>query len=60
MYVAPFFRGTRVPVQTRWKYSRSLPTISRELAMQALEAAEYLFARAHLIAATLDKRVDER
>jgi uncharacterized protein (DUF433 family) len=53
----PVFRGTRVPVQTLFDYLEGgdtlldflegFPTVSRELALQALEEAkELLLARA--------------
>jgi uncharacterized protein (DUF433 family) len=57
MHGAPVFRGTRVPVQTLFEYLEGgdtvedfllgFPTVSRELALQALEEAkQLLLARA--------------
>jgi len=56
MHGTPVFRGTRVPVQTLFDYLEGgetledflagFPTVSRELAIQALEEAKsLLFAR---------------
>ena len=52
MHGAPVFRGTRVPVQTLFDYLEGgetledfltgFPTVSRELAIQALEEAKQL------------------
>lgn len=52
MHGAPVFRGTRVPVQTLFEYLEGgdsledflegFPTVSRELAIQALEEAKHL------------------
>ena len=52
MHGAPVFRGTRVPVQTMFDYLeggetledflQGFPTVSRELAVQALEEAKRL------------------
>ena len=52
MHGTPVFRGTRVPVQTLFEYLESgdtledflegFPTVSRELAIQALEEAKHL------------------
>jgi uncharacterized protein (DUF433 family) len=52
MHGAPVFRGTRVPVQTLFEYLEGgetledfldgFPTVSRELAIQALEQAKHL------------------
>ena len=52
MHGVPVFRGTRVPVQTLFDYLeggetledflQGFPTISRELAIQALEEAKHL------------------
>lgn len=52
MHGTPVFRGTRVPVQTLFEYLESgetlenflagFPTVSRELAVQALEEAKVL------------------
>ncbi len=52
MYGTPVFRGTRVPVQTLFDYLEGgesleeflagFPTVSRELALQALEEAKQL------------------
>jgi len=52
MHGTPVFRGTRVPVQTLFDYLEGgetleaflegFPTISRELALQALEEAKQL------------------
>jgi uncharacterized protein (DUF433 family) len=52
MHGAPVFRGTRVPVQTMFDYLEGgetledflagFPTVSRELALQALEEAKRL------------------
>jgi uncharacterized protein (DUF433 family) len=57
MHGAPVFRGTRVPVQTLFDYLEGgetledflegFPTISRDLAIQALEEAKHLLF-AHL------------
>ena len=57
MHGTPVFRGTRVPVQTLFEYLEGgdtledflegFPTVSRELAIQALEEAkDLLLARA--------------
>jgi len=57
MHGAPVFRGTRVPVQTLFEYLEGgetledflvgFPTVSRELAVAALEEAkQLLLARA--------------
>ncbi len=57
MHGVPVFRGTRVPVKTLFEYLEGgdtledflegFPTVSRELAIQALEEAkELLLARA--------------
>lgn len=57
MHGTPVFRGTRVPVQTLFDYLEGgetiedflegFPTVSRELALQALEEAkQLLLARA--------------
>lgn len=56
MHGLPVFRGTRVPVQTLFDYLeggdtlatflQGFPTVSRELAVEALEEAkQLLFAR---------------
>jgi uncharacterized protein (DUF433 family) len=56
MHGAPVFRGTRVPAQTLFDYIEGgetledflegFPTVSRDLALQALEEAkQLLFAR---------------
>jgi uncharacterized protein (DUF433 family) len=52
MHGTPVFRGTRVPVQTLFDYLeggdsieeflKGFPTVSRELALQALEEAKQL------------------
>lgn len=52
MHGVPVFRGTRVPVQTLFDYLEGgdtldeflegFPTVSRELALQALEEAKQL------------------
>ena len=52
MHGTPVFRGTRVPVQTLFEYLEGgdtledflegFPTVSRELAIQALEEAKDL------------------
>ena len=52
MHGTPVFRGTRVPVQTLFEYLEGgdsledflegFPTVSRELAVQALEEAKHL------------------
>jgi uncharacterized protein (DUF433 family) len=52
MHGTPIFRGTRVPVQTLFDYLEGgdsldeflegFPTVSRELALQALEEAKQL------------------
>ena len=52
MHGTPVFRGTRVPVQTLFEYIEGgetiedflegFPTVSRELAIQALEEAKHL------------------
>ena len=52
MHGQPVFRGTRVPVQTLFEYLeggdsvddflQGFPTVSRELAIQALEEAKQL------------------
>ena len=52
MHGTPVFRGTRVPVQTLFEYLEGgdtlenflegFPTMSRELAIQALEEAKHL------------------
>ena len=52
MHGTPVFRRTRVPVQTLFEYLEGgetledflegLPTVSRELAIQALEEAKHL------------------
>ena len=52
MHGVPVFRGTRVPVQTLFEYLEGgdtlddflagFPTVSRELALQALEEAKQL------------------
>jgi uncharacterized protein (DUF433 family) len=52
MHGTPVFRGTRVPVQTLFDYLKGgdtlegflkgFPTVSRELALQALEEAKLL------------------
>jgi len=57
MHGTPVFRGTRVPVQTLFDYLEGgetledfltgFPTVSRELAVQALEEAKQLLL-AHL------------
>jgi uncharacterized protein (DUF433 family) len=56
MHGTPVFRGTRVPVQTLFDYLEGgdtledflegLPTVSRALAIQALEEAKQLLRRA--------------
>jgi uncharacterized protein (DUF433 family) len=57
MHGVPVFRGTRVPVQTLFEYLEGgdtiedflegFPTVSRELAVEALEEArQLLFSRA--------------
>jgi uncharacterized protein (DUF433 family) len=57
MHGVPVFRGTRVPVQTLFEYLEGgdtledflagFPTVSRDLALQALEEArQLLLARA--------------
>jgi uncharacterized protein (DUF433 family) len=57
MHGTPVFRGTRVPVQTLFDYLEGgetledflegFPTVSRSLAIEALEEAKHLlFARA--------------
>ena len=53
MHGTPIFRGTRVPVQALFDYLeggetledflKGFPTVSRELALQALEEAKQLF-----------------
>jgi uncharacterized protein (DUF433 family) len=52
MHGTPVFRGTRVPVQTLFEYLeggdtleeflKGFPTVSRALAIQALEEAKHL------------------
>jgi uncharacterized protein (DUF433 family) len=52
MHGTPVFRGTRVPVQTLFEYLEGgdtlenflegFPTVSRKLAIQALEEAKHL------------------
>ena len=52
MHGTPVFRGTRVPVQTLFEYLeggdtleeflKGFPTVSRDLAIQALEEAKHL------------------
>jgi uncharacterized protein (DUF433 family) len=42
MHGTPVFRGTRVPVQTLFDYLEGFPTVSRELALQALKEAKQL------------------
>lgn len=52
MHGTPVFRGTRVPLQTLFDYLEAgepledflqgFPTVSRELAIQALEEAKHL------------------
>ena len=52
MHGTPVFRGTRVPVRTLFEYLEGgdtledflegFPTVSRELAIQALEEAKHL------------------
>ena len=52
MHGAPVFRGTRVPAQTLFDYLEGgetledflegFPTVSRDLALQALEEAKHL------------------
>jgi uncharacterized protein (DUF433 family) len=52
MHGTPVFRGTRVPVQTLFEYLEGgdtlesflegFPTVTRELAVQALEEAKHL------------------
>jgi uncharacterized protein (DUF433 family) len=52
MHGAPVFRGTRVPAQTLFDYIEGgetledflegFPTVSRDLALQALEEAKHL------------------
>ena len=52
MHGTPVFRGTRVPVQTLFEYLEGgdtledflagFPTVTRELAIQALEQAKHL------------------
>lgn len=52
MHGTPVFRGTRVPVQTLFDYLEGgetlqdfldgFPTVSREVAIQALEEAKHL------------------
>jgi uncharacterized protein (DUF433 family) len=52
MHGTPVFRGTRVPVQTLFEYLEGgerledflegFPTVTRELAIQALEEAKHL------------------
>jgi uncharacterized protein (DUF433 family) len=52
MHGTPVFRGTRVPVQTLFDYLEGgealedflegFPTVSRDLALQALEEAKHL------------------
>ena len=52
MHGTPVFRGTRVPVQTLFEYFEGgetledflegFPTVSRDLAIQALEEAKHL------------------
>jgi uncharacterized protein (DUF433 family) len=52
MHGTPVFRGTRVPVQTLFEYLEGgdtledflegFPTVSRELAIRALEEAKHL------------------
>lgn len=52
MHGVPVFRGTRVPVQTLFEYLEGgdtledflagFPTVSRDLALQALEEAKQL------------------
>lgn len=52
MHGTPVFRGTRVPVQTLFEYLEAgdalenflegFPTVSRDLAIQALEEAKQL------------------
>ena len=52
MHGTPVFRGTRVPVQTLFEYLEGgdsledflegFPTVSRELAIQALKKAKHL------------------
>jgi uncharacterized protein (DUF433 family) len=54
MHGAPVFRGTRVPVQTLFEYLEGgdsledflagFPTVSRDLAIAALEEAKQLLA----------------
>jgi uncharacterized protein (DUF433 family) len=56
MHGVPVFRGTRVPVQTLFEYLEGgetledfvegFPTVSRDLAISALEAKDLLLARA--------------
>ena len=56
MHGTPVFRGTRVPVHTLFEYLESgetlenflagFPTVSRDLAVQALEEAKVLSKRA--------------
>jgi uncharacterized protein (DUF433 family) len=55
MHGIPVFRGTRVPAQTLFDYLEAgdtlsdflegFPTVSRELALQALEEAKQLLLR---------------
>ena len=55
MHGVPVFRGTRVPVQTLFDYLEGgdmiqdflegFPTVSRKLALEALEQAKQLLAR---------------
>lgn len=56
MHGTPVFCGTRVPVKTLFEYLQGgeslddflvgFPTVSRDLAVQALEEAKHLFERA--------------
>ena len=57
MHGTPVFRGTRVPVQTLFDYLEcgdtledfltGFPTVSRDIALQALDAAKRLLLAQH-------------
>ena len=69
MHGTPVFRGTRVPVQTLFEYLEGgesledflegFPTVSRALAISALEEAKHLLL-ARFMRLLLDECIDER
>lgn len=68
MHGTPVFRGTRVPAQTLFDYIeggetledflQGFPTVSRHLAVQALEEAKHLLLARVRMRLLIDERID--